>query len=49
MTCNSAEHWARLFIDLSEPRALLTHPNLAAEQGTNIAAWDSRRESLLRG
>jgi sucrose phosphorylase len=47
MTWNNAEHWARLFVDLSEPRALLTHSNLAAEQGTNIGPWDSRQESLL--
>lgn len=48
ITWNNAEYWARLFVDLSEPRALLTHSNLAAEQGTNIGAWDSRHDSLLR-
>jgi sucrose phosphorylase len=48
ITWNNTEHWARLFVDLSEPRALLTHSNLAAERGTHIGAWDSWHESLLR-
>ena len=48
ITWNNAEHWARLLVDISEPRALLTHSNLAPEQGTSIGKWDSRHESPLQ-
>jgi sucrose phosphorylase len=42
ITWNNAEHWARLFVDLTEPRALLTHSNLPADRDANIGVWDSR-------
>ena len=48
MTWNNAEHWARLDVDLSEPRAVLTHSNLAAEQGTSSRRVGFTHESLLR-
>ncbi len=42
ITWNNAEHWARLFVDLTEPRALVTHSNSVSDQAASIAAWDSR-------
>lgn len=37
ITWKNAEHWARLFADFSEPRALLTHSHEAADRKITIA------------
>ncbi len=42
ITWNDDDKWARLFVDLSEPRALLTYSNLASDQELSIGVWDSR-------
>ena len=41
ITWKNDEHWARLFVDLTEPRAFVTHSNSVADRAVNIAAWDS--------
>ena len=46
ITWNNAEHWARLFVDLNEPRALLTHSNIAADRDSRIDVWDSRPPAI---
>lgn len=38
---NNAEHWAKLDVDLTEPRALATYSNAADDRHENTGTWNS--------